>query len=238
VGVLASAGALVLATAVAACAQPSHFTTMLDRTGGLGPGDPVTHAGAVIGKITSVSPTGTGDSEVGIEIDPSHANIVCQDSIFMLSQLAGAPGLELSYTDPTAPPAPNGAFISGASNPAQAQMLIGARGEPSLAAAYGRLLGNLTGGAGPQPTSPTAMHMYNDLMALWQATVGAASANSPAARTQLDQVERDEQTVEHELIREGHTQEARNLRDEMNRFLATVGAPSNTLVAPRVYPTP
>ncbi|HYB92299.1 MAG TPA: MlaD family protein [Candidatus Binataceae bacterium] len=235
---LASAGALMLATAVAGCAQPSHFTTMLGGTGGLGPGDPVTHAGAVIGKVTSVSPTAGGDSEIGVEIDSSHANVVRQDSIFLLSQLGGTPGLELSYTDPAAQPAPDGSFIDGASNPAQAQMLIGARGQPSLSAAYGRLLGNLAGGTGPQPTSATAMHMYNDLMALWQATAGAAAANAPAARDQLDQVQRDEQTVEHELNREGHTDEARSLHDQMDRFLAAVNARSNTYVAPQVYPTP
>src|SRR5208283_124518 len=70
-----SAGAVTVSIVIAslwlggcAAAAPSRFTTQLDRTGGIGPGDPVTHANAPIGRVTGVAPISGGDSEIEFEV--------------------------------------------------------------------------------------------------------------------------------------------------------------------------
>jgi ABC-type transporter Mla subunit MlaD len=54
----------VVALLLAGCAssQPSFYATQLDTSGGLGPGDPITHASATIGHVTGVSPISGTDS--------------------------------------------------------------------------------------------------------------------------------------------------------------------------------
>ncbi|HKN14962.1 MAG TPA: hypothetical protein VJX68_17370, partial [Candidatus Binatus sp.] len=65
----------VVALLIAGCvSQPSFYTTQLDTSGGLGPGDPITHASATIGHVTGVSPISDGDSEIAFDVDGSHAD--------------------------------------------------------------------------------------------------------------------------------------------------------------------
>lgn len=239
---------VIAMTEMAWCAGPLHFVTDLDVTGGLGPGDPVTQAGIKIGHVTSVKPMESRRTEVGIEIDPNHADIIRANSILLLNNLSGTPSLEVIFTDPSQPEAANGSFISGASNPAQAQMLLAARNENTLTAAYRRLLSNFGGLWSPTNTSPAAAQMQQDLMALWQAVMMTTTTASPEVRTEIGRVERDEEAVEHELLREGNAQAAEKLRDDTYRMLAFLHgtpvaaaapsrAPSNTLTLPHASPT-
>src|SRR5579863_7071908 len=95
--------ALVFTTIIlggCAAAAPSHFTTQLDQTGGLGPGDPVTHAGATIGRITGVAPIAGGDSEVGFEVDQPHAKEIREDTIMVLTSNGGGPVLDAFNSEP------------------------------------------------------------------------------------------------------------------------------------------
>ncbi len=239
----ACAAALLLASSVVA-ARP-HFSTELDSGSGLGPGDPVTHAGARIGAVTSVTPAANGRSEITFEVDPSAAEAVREDSIVVLSRLGPTPSLELTYTDPLAAPAPDGSFISGASTTAQAEMLLAARGPHSLVERYNKVFSHL-GASGSLATSPAAMQLQNDLLALMAASVASvAAAGSAAVAAQLDRVRRDEQVVEQELVKEGHTHEARQLHDDAAALLAAIpgsapppsSEPSNTLTLPHSSPS-
>jgi hypothetical protein len=244
--IAAACAALLLVATASQAAAPPHFSTELDSGSGLGPGDPVTHAGARIGSITSVTPRPGGRSEITFEVNPSEADAVRENSIVVLSRLGPTPSLELTYTDPMAAPAPDGSFISGASTPAQAEMLLAARGPHSLVERYNRVFSHL-GPTGSLATSPAAMQLQNDLLMLMAASAASvAAAGSVAVATQLDQVRRDEQTVEHELVKEGHTHEARQLHDETAALLAVIpgsapppsSEPSNTLTVPRSGASP
>jgi len=68
---------------------PAYYTTQLDTSGGLGPGDPVTHASATIGRVTGVTPIGSGDSEVSLEIDGPHTQEIHNDSIMAQCRALG-----------------------------------------------------------------------------------------------------------------------------------------------------
>jgi ABC-type transporter Mla subunit MlaD len=251
-GLAALAGAVLLMAAVAAARGPAHYITYLDIPGGLGPGDSITHAGVAIGRVTDVRPLRNGHVEIEFEIDPSHSDEVQQESILLLNHLGATPSLELTYTEPNAPPAPEGSFISGASNATQAQILLAARGANSLTAAYSRLLRNFGTANGPQPTSASAAQMQNDLMALVAATIAASAANAPELRIAIERVQGDELAVEHELLREGNLPAAERLHDDTYRLLAIIpaavkapppsaaapGEPPNTLDVPRANPSP
>ncbi len=244
--IAAACAAALLLAASSAGAAPPHFSTELDAGSGLGPGDPVTHAGARIGAVTSVTPASNGRSEITFEVDPSAADAVREDSIVVLSRLGPTPSLELTYTDPMAAPAPDGSFISGASTTSQAEMLLAARGPHSLVERYNRLFSHL-GATSSLATSPAAMQLQNDLLALMAASIASvAAAGNPAVAAELDRVRRDEQVVEQELVKEGHTHEARQLHDDAAALLAVVpggaprppsSAPSNTLTVPRSSPS-
>jgi len=251
-GLAALAGAvLFMAVAVLAAARGAvHYDTELENPGGLGPGDSITHAGVVIGRITEVRRLMNGHFVIEFEIEPSHSDEVQQESILLLNHLRGAPSLELIYSEPGEAPAPDGSFISGASNATQAEALIAERGTNSLTAAYRRLLGNFSGMSGPRPTSALAARMKDDLMALLAATFAATAANSPELHAAIDRVQRDELLLEHELLREVKPQAANRLRDDTYRLLdiipasvkappaGTPGEPPNRLNVPHANPSP
>src|SRR5260370_19942781 len=130
-----SASAVVLFTVMAslylggcAAAAPLHFSTQRDTTGGIGPGDPVTHANATIGRVTGVAPLPGGDSEIGFEVDHSHAVEIRQDTIMVLTSQGGVPALDVFNTEVLSPAAPSGFPLDGASSFSQAQLFLAARG--------------------------------------------------------------------------------------------------------------
>src|SRR5579885_3794582 len=122
-----------------AAAAPVRFSTQLDRTGGIGPGDPVTHAGATIGRVTGVAPISGGDSEVGFEVDHSHAKEIREDTIVVLTNNGGGPGLDAFNTEVLSPAAPPGFPLDGASSISQAQLFLAARGP----GAYGQMIADM-----------------------------------------------------------------------------------------------
>src|SRR5258707_13871051 len=99
---LCAAGAIILAILFAGCASvqpPAYYTTQLDTTGGLGPGDPVTHASATIGRVTGVTPIADGDSEVSFQIDGANTAEIHNDSIMTLNNLSATPSLDVMNVD-------------------------------------------------------------------------------------------------------------------------------------------
>ena len=221
----------------AACAQtPAQFTTMLDTTNGLGPGDPVTRGGSTIGQVLQVTPSSDGGSDVTFQIAGSDVSSVRTGSLLLLSQPGSPPALELSSTDPTAPSAIPGSFIAGASNDAQAEMLLAARGTPALSSEYQRLFNSMS--ANGTPASSTA----NDMLALWQAAIADAASSaagishpSMSPQEQIAKLQRDGKAVERELLREGQFQDAARVHQQVE--LLTRGM-SASLPQPAPAPLP
>src|SRR5271166_192657 len=182
-----SAGAVTVSIVIAslwlggcAAAAPSRFTTQLDRTGGIGPGDPVTHANAPIGRVTGVAPISGGDSEVEFEVDHSHAAEIRQDTIMVLSTQGGVPALDAFNTEVLSPAAPSGFPLDGASSFNQAQLFLAARGPGSYAQAWADFLKPLS--APPSPSAPPSAadaQMQALMTQLSQRTIAAAAATSP-----------------------------------------------------------
>jgi len=220
-----------------AAAAPSHFTTLLDATGGLGPGDPVTHAGATIGRVTAVAPISGGDSEVGFEVDHSHAKEIREDTIMVLTNNGGGPGLDAFNTEVLSPAAPPGFPLDGASSISQAQLFLAARGP----GAYGQMIADMVKplsapSAPAAPPSRTDAQLQSLLTQLSQRTMAAAAASSPMTYAQLDQMRREAQGVERQLRRQGKTAEADRLQRQIDATLSGVGTPPNTLTIPRPGP--
>ncbi len=217
-----------------AAAQPSRFTTELDTTGGIGPGDPVVHAGSDIGRVTAVAPLAGGDSEIGFEVDPSHAGEIRQDTIMVLSASGAAPSLEAFTPEASSPAAPSGFPLDGASNQTELQLFIAARGPGS----YGQMLADLMKplNSPAAPPSPAEVQMQSLLMQLSQRTMAAAAASSPATYAQLDSMRHDAQGVIRQLRRNGKNAEADRLQQQVDATLSGVGTPPNTLTVPRTRP--
>jgi len=214
-----------------AAAAPSRFTTQLDTTGGIGPGDAVTHAGATIGRVTGVTPISGGDSEIGFEVDHSHAGEIRQDTIMVLTSDAGAPALDAFNTEAMSPAAPSGFPLDGASSQTEVQLFLAARGPGS----YGQMLANLLkplNAPAPGPPSPAEAQMQSLLTQLSQRTMAAAAASSPATHAQLEQMRREADGVIRQLRRNGKTEEADRLQQQVDATLSGVGAPPNTLTIP------
>jgi MlaD protein len=239
----ATAALLLILTAqvlLGGCAaEPSHFTTQLDTTGGIGPGDPVTHVGATIGRVTGVAAIPGGDSEIGFEVDHSHAQEIREDTIMVLTTQGGAPALDVFNTEAMSPAAPSGFPLDGASSFNEAQLFLMARGPGS----YGQMLAAFlkpnapAPGAGP-PSAATAQ-MQSLFAQLSQRTIAAAAASSPATGAQLEQMRREAQGVERQLRRNGKSEEADRLQQQVDMTLSGVGTPPNTLTIPHnPAPTP
>ena len=220
-----------------AAAAPSRFSTQLDTTGGIGPGDPVIHASATIGSVTGVAPLSGGDSEIGFEVDHSHASEIRQDTVMMLTTQGGAPALEAFSTDISSPAAPSGFPLDGASSPYELQLFLASRGGGSVGQELADLLKQPnTAPPGNAPPSPAEAQMLSLFTQLSQRTIAAAASSSPMTHAQLEQMRREAEGVERQLRRDGKTAEADRLQQQIDATLSGVGTPPNTLTIPRTNP--
>ena len=168
----------VAAILLAGCSsQPSYYTTQLDTSGGLGPGDAITHASATIGHVTSVTPISDGDSEIAFEVDGSHADEIHYDSIMTLNNLGAAPSLDVMNVDAMSHSAPSGTRLDGASSMNEVQMFMTARGPGSFAQALGKVA-NMGSSTAPPP-SPSTVQMTQMLAQISQQTLATAVAVAP-----------------------------------------------------------
>ena len=228
-------GAFILGLLVAGCAsQPSYYSTQLDTTGGLGPGDPITHASATIGHVTGVSPISDGDCEVAFDVDGSHADEIHYDSIMTLNNLGATPSLDVMNVDAMSHSAPSGTRLDGASSMNETQLFIMARGPGSYAQALGRVVGATTA----PPPSPATVQMTQLLAQISQQTLASAIAISPPTRDQLDQAKREALGVERQLMRNGKVEQAERLRAQMGSMMGGITAPVNPTALPPTSPNP
>ena len=233
---LGTVGAIFLfLVALAGCYQPpASYSTQLDTTGGLGPGDAVTHAAATIGRVTNVTPIGSGDSEVSFEVEGSHTSEIHYDSIMILNGLGATPSLDVMNVDAMSHSAPAGTRLDGASSMNEAQLFIAARGPGS----YAQALSNVMGGSTVAPPSPGVAQMQQ-FMAQWsQQTMANAAAMSPQTRAQIAQTQSEAAGVERQLLRNGKTEQAERLRATMGPMMPGLSAPVNTLAIPPTAPNP
>jgi hypothetical protein len=228
--------AAILAVTLGACSSAAHFTTELDAPGSLAPGDAVTFQGAQIGQVTSLSPAPLGGSEVDFEVQQAHADDVHQDSLVVLQSSGDSAWLELRNPNAYSPVAQPGSRIQGADSQAQARMILASRGLGAMLGGLAQFLGSAPPGASPLDA------LTRELAAMQQNLAANASANQAAARAQLDRLVAQGQALEQELIRQGHTAEARRLRRQIEGLIGSLSPPpppppssSGTLVTPKVY---
>jgi hypothetical protein len=215
--------ALALIVAMSACTSaPVNFTTQLDKTGGLGPGDPVVHAAATIGSVTSVSPLGDGDSEVGFQVDGAHAREVHQDAIMLLNTQPGTPSLEVMNQDAMSPAAPAGMRLDGASDNNQAQMIMLSRGPGSLATALSNAV-NAFPSSSTQPPSQSSVQLGQMLNQIAQQNAAIATAMSPPTTMDVSKMKSDAAAVERQFTRNNKTAQADRVRQQLNQTLAGMG---------------
>ncbi len=228
-------GALILGLLAAGCAgQPLYYSTELDTTGGLGPGDPITHTSATIGHVTGVSPISDGDSEIAFEVDGPHAAEVHYDSIMMLNDLGATPSLDLMNVDAMSHSAPSGTRLDGASSMNETQLFMMARGPGSFAQALGRAAGATTA----PPPSPATVQMTQILGQISQQTLATAIVISPPTRGQLEQAKREALAVERQLMRNGKLEQAERLRAQMGGLMGGITAPLNPAALAPTSPNP
>ena len=225
--------ALLLAGCVS---QPSFYTTQLDTSGGLGPGDPITHASATIGHVTNVSPIGDGGSEIAFEVDGSHTDEIHYDSIMTLNNLAAPPSLDVMNVDAMSHSAPSGTRLDGASSMNEVQMIITARGPGSFAQALGNAA-NFTQSSAPPPSAAT-VQMTQMLAQISQNTLATAVAIAPPTPEQIEQAKREALGVERQLMRNGKVEQAERLRASMGSMMGGVTAPVNPNALPPTSPNP
>ncbi len=225
----------ILGLLLAGCAsQPSYYTTQLDTTGGLGPGDPITHAATTVGHVTGVSAISGGDSEIALEVDGSHADEIHNDSIMTLNNLGGTPSLDVMNVDAMSHSAPSGARLDGASSMNEVQMFMTARGPGSFAQALGRAAGATT----TPPPSPANVQMAQLLAQISQQTLATAVAIAPPTRDQLEQARREALGVERQLMRNGKVEQAERLRAQMGSVMGGITAPVNPMALPPTSANP
>jgi hypothetical protein len=229
--------AFVAAILLAGCAsQPSFYTTQLDTSGGLGPGDPITHASATIGHVTNVSPISDGDSEIAFQVDGSHADEIHYDSIMTLNNLGATPSLDVMNVDAMSHSAPSGTRLDGASSMNEVQMIITARGPGSFAQALGKAA-NFTQSGAPPP-SPAAIQMTQMMAQISQQTLATAVAIAPPTPDQMEQAKREALGVERQLMRNGKAEQAERLRASMGSMMGGMTAPVNPMALPPTSPNP
>ena len=232
---ISTGGAFILGLLAAGCAsQPSYYSTQLDTTGGLGPGDPITHASATIGHVTGVSPISDGDSEIAFEVDGSHAAEMHYDSIMTLNDLGATPSLDVMNVDAMSHSAPSGTRLDGASSMNETQLFMMARGPGS----YAQALGRVAGGSTAPPPSPATVQMTQLLAQISQQTLATAVAISPPTRDQLEQAKREALGVERQLMRNGKVEQAERLRAQMGSMMGGITAPVNPTALPPTSPNP
>ncbi|MGA6972736.1 MAG: MlaD family protein [Candidatus Binatus sp.] len=225
----------IVALLLAGCAsQPSDYTTQLDTSGGLGPGDPITHASATIGHVTGVAPIGGGDSEIAFEVDGSHADEIHYDSIMTLNSLGATPSLDVMNVDAMSHSAPSGTRLDGASSMNEVQMFITARGPGSFAQA----LGNVAGMSPSTPPSASTVQMTQLMAQISQQTLATAVAIAPPTPDQIEQAKREALGVERQLMRNGKVEQAERLRASMGSMMGGITAPVNPMALPPTSPNP
>src|SRR2546428_4640496 len=185
--IIAIAEMLVGAALIGGCAS-ARYHTELSAPDGLGPGDAVTNLRAKIGSVAGVNPLPDGNSAVAFDIDYGDQRLVMQDSIMILRDDTGTPSLELLNTNPISVRAPEGAMIEGASNDAEANLLMASHGLPGFNAGVAALMGALTSVPNmPPPPAASALRGLNaaqQQMAAWQAWYAAVSAQNMAIAQQ------------------------------------------------------
>jgi len=227
----------VVALLIAGCAsQPSFYTTQLDTSGGLGPGDPITHASATIGHVTGVSPISDGDSEIAFDVDGSHADEIHYDSIMTLNNLGATPSLDVMNVDAMSHSAPSGTRLDGASSMNEVQMFMTARGPGSFAQALGKAT-SFTQSTSPPP-SPATVQMTQMLGQISQQTLATAVAIAPPTPEQMEQAKREALGVERQLMRNGKVEQAERLRASMGSMMGGITAPVNPTTLPPTSPNP
>jgi hypothetical protein len=227
----------IVALLLAGCSssQPSYYTTQLDTTGGLGPGDAITHASATIGRVTGVSPISDGDSQVAFEVDGWHADEIHYDSIMTLNNLGAAPSLDVMNVDAMSHSAPAGTRLDGASSMNEAQMIMTARGPGSFAQALGNVAGS---SPTPPPPSASTVQMAQLLAQISQQTLASAVAIAPPTPEQIEQAKRESLGVERQLMRNGKIEQAERLRASMGSMMGGITAPVNPTALPPTSPNP
>jgi hypothetical protein len=229
----------IFAALLSACA-PVRFNTELSSANSLSPGDPVTNLGATIGSVANVNPLPDGNSGVAFDIDHSDARLVLQDSIIILRNDNG-PSLEVLNANPISLRAPAGATIEGAANEQEANLLVASR-MPGFNAGFAAIAGAMGTAAGMQPgaaTAPAANALQQQLNAMqnWYAANGAR--NTAAVAQQLQQINQSAAALERQLINQGRSVQAQQLRDQIDQLARTLAgtpppSPPNTLVTPPV----
>jgi hypothetical protein len=237
-------GALAAILAAAGCAGPGFYAAAFDAPDGIGPGDPVIHAGATIGSVTRVTPAAGGDSAVNFRVEPQYTGAIHQDTIMQLDAAGRTPSLEVVNPDPASSDAANGALLFGASNESQTQLLMTSIGPPSFVGKYANFFQGLSNSSpGAQPPASNTI-LANQLMAIMRQSIGAAAAATgatPGTRVQADQFRRDAAAVERQLVAHDRGAEAARLHSEveqMNAAAAAASAPPPSMTIPRAYPTP
>ncbi|MDO8433074.1 MAG: MlaD family protein [Candidatus Binatus sp.] len=229
---IGAGGVFFLAMLIAGCySPPASYSTQLDTTGGLGPGDPVTHASATIGHVTGVSTIGGGDSEVAFQVDGSHTDEIHNDSIMTLNSLGAQPSLDVMNVDAMSHAAPPGARLDGASSMNEAQLFISARGPGSYAQALSKVVGGNT------PT-PQMIQMQQMLGMISRQTIANAMAISPPSRQEVETAKREAAGVERQLMRNGKVEQAERLRTQIGGIMPGMTAPTNPLAIPLTSPNP
>ena len=225
----------MVALLLAGCAsQPAYYTTQLDTTGGLGPGDPVTHASATIGRVTGVSPLGDGDSQIAFEVDGSHTDEIHYDSIMTLNNLGATPSLDVMNVDAMSHSAPSGTRLDGASSMNETQLFMMARGPGSFAQA----LGNAASATTQPPPSPATVQMTQLFAQISRQTLANAVAIAPPTPEQIETAKRESLGVERQLIRNGKIEQAERLRSQMGSMMGGITAPVNPTALPPTSPNP
>jgi ABC-type transporter Mla subunit MlaD len=223
--------AILLCAAAAGCA-PVRYSSELTAPDGLGPGDPVINLGATIGSVAAVSPLPDGNSAVAFDVDHSDARLVMQDSIMVLHNDAGGPNLELLNPNPFSVRAPAGATIVGASNDNEANLLLASRGLAGLGTslpAIASALGAMPPGTATGPAAATAQQQLGAIQN-WYAAYGAR--NAAAAAQQLQQINQSAAALERELVNQGHSAQAQQLRQQIEQLGHTL----TTAPPPAGYP--
>ena len=218
---------------MAGCSAPPpvSYSTQLDKAGGIGPGDPVTHASATIGHVTGVSPIGGGDSEVSFQVEGSHTDEIHNDSIMTLNDLGAQPSLDVMNVDAMSHAAPPGARLDGASSMNETQMFISARGPGS----YAQALSNVVGGNTP---TPQMIQMQQMLGAISRQTMANAMAISPPSHEEVETAKREAAGVERQLMRNGKVEQAERLRTQIGGMMPGITAPANPHALPPTSPNP
>ncbi len=235
-------------SASASGASAVSFVTELDTANGLASGAPVTYGGNPIGSVSGIGWKLNGNSQVSFDVQYEYAQNVHQDSIMVLHSDAGPPALDLYNPSPQGAVARHGSKIDGVSSQRELAAILAARGASAVTSA----LAGVAGALGSAPTAPgappgtppavTIDQLQRQLAAVQAQAAANGSANTAATAAQLHSLNQQVQTLQQELIRQGSSPQAQQLRDEIDKLAHTLTTPpalppssSGTLVAPRVY---